>query len=247
MSLVNGVRFRGGTSIEVAECERSHLRLGTAAATDDGPVLVNLLYTTEMTIRLLSAEPNSQGLGEFMVPLEIPATTLLEHDADYFEPMVLESPVERVLREIERAYPQPVMHTPLLPALQGLQFPLIDERILNSLRGLSLPLEGSAPPWTEAVKGIDFASVMSPWTEAVKGIDFASVMSPWTEAAKGIDFASVMSPWTEAVRGIDFATVVPTWTEFVKAIKLNLEVAAASDVDANLEEEPESTDDEQIP
>jgi hypothetical protein len=184
MSLVDGVRLRDGTSIEVAACERSHLRLGTAATTDDGPVLVNLIYTTDMTVRLFSPEPNSQELGEIVLSLEIPATTLLEHDADYFEPMVLESPVERVLGEIERAYPRPVSHEPFRTVVQGLQFPLIDERILNNLRGLRLPIETSVSARTM----FDVTGIRAMTDAARSIIDFANVLPHWINDVKGINF-----------------------------------------------------------
>lgn len=198
MSLAAGVRLRDGTLIEVAACERSHLRLGTAATTDDGPVLINLFYTTEMTVRLLSAEPNSQELGDIVLSLEIPATTLLEQDADYFEPLVLESPVERVLHEIERTYPQPVSYEPLRPAFQGLPFPLIDEHILNNLRGLRLPFDRSVPVWLAP----DVAGMLAITNRQV------------TDAARSIiDFASVLPNWTSVVKGIVSNLEVPTTSD----------------------------------
>ena len=76
----------------------------------------------------------------------------MEDGADYFEPLVLESPVERMMLGISRFYPQPVINVPWQSALQGLQFSLIDEQILNNLRRICLPIE---PNWTEVLKGVD--------------------------------------------------------------------------------------------
>ena len=188
IGLVDGLRFRDGASIEITACDGSHLRLATAATTEDGPVLVNLVYTTEVTIRMYSTEPNSREFSELTMSLEIPATTLMGVGADYFEPLVLESVVELVLRKISRAYPQPILNTQWQSAIQGLKFPLIDEQILNNVRGLRLPIERSAPFWPEVLKGIDVASVLPNWTEMLKGIDIPSVMPNWTEMLKGIDF-----------------------------------------------------------